>query len=211
MILDEDEHDGEPTYYWNRRTSEKPTLIDHFLEDLPADHYHRKHGYNRTRILYPIKRCKTLQEKFLSRLEGGFDLPGEIIPKLDDQHTCRHGCVYSADEESLKMMSPNLTIHTETNDKVYSIPTYGRPTQGGCTCFDQEDTNDLLLWNLGSGQFVDYLFLHNHLHRTVSSGIAMNATYNSRKSSLSGIGLKTALTYHQFVRVCTGYTKMIEL
>ena len=151
-----------------------------------------------------------MQEKFLSRLEGGFDLPGEIIPKLDDQHTCRHGCVYSADEESLKMMSPNLTIHTETNDKVYSIPTYGRPTQGGCTCFDQEDTNDLLLWNLGSGQFVDYLFLHNHLHRTVSSGIAMNATYNSRKSSLSGIGLKTSLTYHQFVRACTGYTKMIE-
>ena len=93
-ILDEDEHDGEPTYYWNRRTSEKPTLIDHFLEDLPADHYHRKHGYNRTRILYPIKRCKTLQEKFLSRLEGGFDLPGEIIPKLDDQHQGNHSCHY---------------------------------------------------------------------------------------------------------------------
>ena len=44
----------------------------------------------------------------------------------------------------------------------------------------------------------------------VPSGIAMNASYNSRKSSLNDIGVKTTLTYQQFVRACTGYVKMVE-
>ena len=38
----------------------------------------------------------------------------------------------------------------------------------------------------------------------------MNASYNSRKSSLNDIGVKTTLTYQQFVRACTGYVKMVE-
>ena len=44
----------------------------------------------------------------------------------------------------------------------------------------------------------------------VPSGIDMNASYNSRKSSLNDIGVKTTLTYQQFVRACTGYVKMVE-
>ena len=67
-----------------------------------------------------------------------------------------------------------------------------------------------ILMNYFSGQFIDYLFLHNHMHRMVKSGIAMNASYDSRKSSLSDIGVKTSLTYQQFVRACTGYAKMIQ-
>ena len=116
-----------------------------------------------------------MQQRFLYRLEGVFNLPENIIPKLNDQNTCHHGNAYIPDDEKLKMMSPNITIYTETSDKVFAIPTYGRPTHGGCTCFDQEDTHELLLWNLGSGQFIDYLFLHKHLQRMISSGIAMNA------------------------------------
>jgi hypothetical protein len=144
----------------------------------------------------------------LYRLDGVYNLPEKILPKLTNGKTSHHGNVYVEDDEKLKMMSPNLKIYTETSDKVCAIPTYGRPMQEGCT--GQEDTHELLLWNLGSGQFIDYMFLHNHLHRMVSSGIAMNATYNSRKSSLSDIGVKTSLTYQQFVRACTGYAQMIE-
>jgi hypothetical protein len=61
-----------------------------------------------------------------------------------------------------------------------------------------------------AGQFIDYMFLHSHFHRLVSSRIAMNATYNSRKSILYNIGVIISLTYQQFVRACTGYAQMIE-
>ena len=209
-ILDEEENDGEATYYWDRRTSQKPALIEHFLDNLPSNHHHKKHGYNQTKMMYPIKRCKELQRKFLYRMEGLFNLPEKIVPQMRDHETCPHGNAYLPDDEKLKMMSPNLTVYTENGDKVFAIPTYGRPTDGDCLCFDQEDTHDVLLWNLGSGQLVDYLFLHNHIHRMVKSGIAMNASYDAMKSSLSNIGVKTSLSYQQFVRACTGYVKMIE-
>jgi hypothetical protein len=81
-ILDEEENEGESTYYWDRRTSQKPALIDHFLQNLPTDQHHRKHGYNQTKIMYPIKRCPELQQRFLYRLEGVSNLPENIIPKL---------------------------------------------------------------------------------------------------------------------------------
>ena len=157
-ILDEEENDGESTYYWDRRTRPTPAVIDHFLQDLPSDQHHLKHGHNHTKMLYPIKRCPELQQKFLYRLDGVYNLPEKILPKLAIGKTCHHGNSYVEDDEKLKKMSPNITIYTETSDKVCAIPTYGRPTQGGCTCHDQEDTHELLLWNLGSGQFIDYMF-----------------------------------------------------
>ena len=208
-ILDDEENEGDATYYWNRRTCATPAAIEHFLKNLPTDQHHRKHGFNKTKIEYPIKRCPVMQQKFLHRLEGVFNLPEKIMAKWNPQSTCNHGNVYTEDDEKQTMMSPNLTIYTETSDRVFAIPTYGRPTQDRCNCFDQEDTHDLLLWNLGSGKLVDYLFLHNYFHRMVTSGMAMNACCNSRKSSLSDIGLTTSLTYQQFVRACTGYAQMI--
>ena len=106
---------------------------------------------------------------------------------------------YVQDDDQLKMMSPNITIYTEMSDRIFPIPTYGRPTEGGCKCFDQADTHDILLWNLGSGKFVDYVFIHNHFHTMISSGIAMNASFNARNLSLGKIGVKSSLTYSSFL------------
>ena len=44
----------------------------------------------------------------------------------------------------------------------------------------------------------------------VNSGIAMNATFSARESILYDLGVKSSLTYQQFVRACTGYAKMME-
>ena len=38
----------------------------------------------------------------------------------------------------------------------------------------------------------------------------MNATFNSRKTVLSDIGVKSSLSYITFVRACTGYAKIIK-
>ena len=208
-ILEEDENDDDSNYFWDRRSRRKASLIDNFLENLPIDEHHRKHGYNKTKIKYPIKRNHEMQRKFLDRLDGIFNLPEKIIPEVCEEDTCIHGHPYTSHDECLKMMSPNITIYTESHDKICKIPTFGRPTVGDCICMDQKDTNDLLLWNLGSGKHVDYLFLHNHVHRMVSSGIAMNASFNARKTSLSDIGVQSSLTYQHFVRACTGYARMI--
>ena len=157
-ILDGEGHEDEdrPSYYWEKRTREKPACVEHFLEDLPIQEHHRHHGYNRSSLEYPIKICPQLQQKFLKRLEGSYDLPDKIVPPADSHSTCTHDECYAQDDDQLKMMSPNLTIYTENSDKILPIPTYGRPTCGDCKCFDQADTHELLLWNLGKGFINNY-------------------------------------------------------
>ena len=193
-ILEENENDSDSNYYWDRRSRQKPPLVEHFLDSLPISEHHRKFGYNKTKIKYPIKRNCEMQQRFLYRLDGVFNLPDRIVPSIEENRTCTHGNSYLAGDEHLRMMSPNITIYTETSDKICSISTYGRPTDGDCICMDQRDTNELLLWNLGSGKFVDYLFLHSHFHRMVKSGIAMNATFSARESILYDLGVKSSLT-----------------
>ena len=139
-----------------------------------------------------------------------FNLPESIKPDYDENFVCHHGNQYSPDDSHLIQLSSNLTVYTETSDRIFSIPTYGRPSLGDCNCVQQADTHQHLLWNIGSGKLIDYLFLHNHFHKMVSSGIAMNATFNSRKSALSDLGVKSSLSYENLVRACTGYAKMIQ-
>lgn len=210
LLEESEQNDDDSNYYWDRRSRQKPGMIDHFLESIPLDDHHRKHGYNFTKLEYPIKRCPEIQGKFLDRLDGVFNLPESIKPDYDDKAVCMHGDGYSPHDEKLIMMSPNLTVYTETSDRIFPIPTYGRPTVGQCKCVLQADTHHLLLWNMGSGKLIDYLFLHSHFHKMVSSGIAMNATFNSRKTVLSDIGVKSSLSYSTFLRACTGYAKMIQ-
>lgn len=210
FLPNDEENDENSNYYWDRRTSKKTVLVDHFLDSMSVEDHHRKYGYNLTRFDYPIKRCPALQNKFLSRLEGNYILPESISPLYDDQLVCQHGAGYTPGDDNLLLVSPNLTIYTETSDRIHPIPTYGRPTEGNCKCVLQADTHHLLLWNMGSGKFIDYLFLHNHFHKMVSSGIAMNANFNARKTSLSNIGLHTSLSYQLFVRACNGYARMIQ-
>ena len=96
-------------------------------------------------------------------LIGFFNLPEKIQPDYDDKAVCMHGDEYSPHDEQLIMMSPNLTVYTETSDRIFPIPTYGRPTVGQCKCVHQADTHNFLLWNMGSGKLIDYLFIHSHL------------------------------------------------
>lgn len=208
-LLDEQGND-ENSYYWDKRSRKKHVLIDHFLESIPLEVHHHKHDYNLHKLEYPIKRCPEMQDKFLSRLGGVFNLPESIKPEYDDAEVCQHDEKYSADDDKLLIMSPNLTVYTESSDRIYPIPTYGRPTVGECKCILQVYTHDLLLWNMGSGKLLDYLFLHNHFHKWVSSAIAMNGSFNSRERSFSDIGVHSSLSYSVFLRACTGYARMIQ-
>ena len=109
-----------------------------------------------------------------------------------------HGAQFTSDNDKLVLISPNLTIYTKYSDKIVEVPTYGRPTLGECKCVIQADTHDLLIWNMGSGKFIDYLFIHTHIYDMVSSGIAMNASFNARTASLGDLGVKSSLSYSFF-------------
>ena len=129
-------------------------------------------------------------------------MPNQIVPTCDGHAICdNHGNNFNPDDQKLVLVSENITIYTESCDKILPIPSYARPTVEGCKCLAQADTHDHLL---------DYLYLHNHLHRTVTSGNAMNASFNARKTALSSIGLKSSLSYPIFLRACTGFAQMIR-
>ena len=53
-------------------------VINHFLSSISVEDHNRRHGYNRTKIEYPIERSIEIQNTFLERLDGVFNLP-EII------------------------------------------------------------------------------------------------------------------------------------
>ena len=105
-------------------------MVEHFLDSLPISEHHRQFGYNKSKIKYPMKRNLEMQQRFLYRLDGFFNLPDRIVPIIDENSTCIHGNSYIAGDGHLRMMSPNITIYTETSDKICSIPTYGRPADG---------------------------------------------------------------------------------
>ena len=210
ILQEGEDDDDDSSYYWDKRSTKKSNVVEHFLERKAAEDHRIKHGYNRTKFKFPIKRCPNLREKFVRRVNGSFDLPDKIIPTYDCQVHCQHDEEYSQEDDKLILISENIIVFTESCDRVFSIPSYGRPSAGNCKCVLQADTHDLLLWNVGSGQFIDYLFLHNHLQKMVISGIAMNATFNARLTSLNAIGMKSSLTYSLFLRACTGYAQMLE-
>ena len=203
------ENDDDTEYYWDRKKGGKPDVIEHFLGDIPVNTHHVKFGYNQSKIIYPLKNDKPLQKNFVERLLGTFDLPEAIKPNAEDKMYV-HGNLFVSEDSCFQLISPSITIYTETHDKIMNIPNFVRPTASDCNCVDQADTHTLLLWNLGSGKFVDYLFLHNHLLRMVSSGIAMNAAVLARQSALTNCGLDSTLSYNQFVRACTGYVHMVN-
>ena len=200
------ENDDSADHYWDKRVREKPHLIQHFLDEYPEHDRNLKFGHNHSKINYPLKYDERLQKKFEERLKGTFDLPESIVP-MSVGKKCVHGNQFNLDDSYLHLKTSTITIYTY---KTLKISYFSRPTDGECNCVDQADTHELLLWNLGSGKFVDYLFLHNHLHRMVTSGIAMNATIAARQSALKNCGVETTLTYSQFVRACTGYVQMVQ-
>ena len=129
----EDDEDQGHRYYWNRRSGPRPSLVEHFLDGQDVN-YIKKHGYNRTKFEYPIKRNRGLQEKFQRRLiSGSFDLPDSFVSPYDDTEVCeKHGNTFDPDNDKLLLLSNNITIYTESCDKILPITVYRRPTICGC-------------------------------------------------------------------------------
>ena len=108
------------------------------------------------------------------------------------------------------MKSKTLIIFTETTEKVHDIKTYSRKTIGGCKCRQQADTGYLLLWHLGNGKMVDFMFLSCYLHSMRANGTTKLGMYRARCERLNSIGVKTSLTPQDFLRAANGFVSRIE-
>ena len=174
--------DEEVDYFWKRLKTERPGQTDNF-HDKDADvDYHRRHGYNKTSFEYPIKSSSNLRDKFIKRMNGNFEISETIVPKFEVSHVCEpHGNNYVPD--NLIKVSPNIKIFTETSEFILQSECYGKPAEG-CKCILQADTHEDILWNLGSGKFICYTFLHSAIHKLVSGQLSMQFILQELQHSL---------------------------
>ena len=196
-------------YYWKRLKTERPQPCEHFLEIPSTDDHFMRHGYNLTTFEYPIKRDRNLQEKFIERFHGKFNIPEKITPIFDISIVCEHGSTFDPSDQNLKKISPNIKVFTETAEFIVETETFGRPSAGNCKCVMQADTHDFLLWNLGNGKFICLTFLLSAIHK-MTKGMAMNAMVSSRAATLSSLGIQTSLTVKDLDRSLTGFAKLMS-
>ena len=180
---------------------------DHYDEIEPIDEYVKKYGHNTSTVLYPFNMNPDSQEVWLARLQGRYDLPDNIKPLYIEGSVCSlHGNPYDPDDENLIKQTKNVMIYSETSEMVHNTQTFGRPTiDKNCRCIQEADTNNLLLWHLGKGKMVDYLFLSCFVHNMRTNGVSKSGLLSARKERLNSIGVQTTLTQQDFSRACSGF------
>lgn len=191
-------------------TSEVVPPSDHYAEIEPIDEYNKNFGYNLTPIVYPFKMDPESQESWIQRLDGHYILPEKIIPEFIEGFACKHGQTFDSNDENLLQFSSNIIIYTETSEKVYSIKTFSRKTLSGCKCKQQADTHKLLLWHIGKGKMIDYLFLSGYMHSMRSNGTPKNGLFRSRCERMNSIGVQTTLTQKDLTRATNGFISKIS-
>ena len=97
----------------------------------------------------------------MERLSGVVRLPEHLIPIYKPENKCKHNFPYNISEESLVRESKNLCLFNELGQRIFDSGVYARPSEGPCKCVQRVDGNDLMIWNLGKGRFVDYTLLHS--------------------------------------------------
>ena len=193
-----------------RRKTKRETVPLHYNihERLQPNEQFKLYGFNLEKILYPITRNNYMNVKFERRRRGQFDIPTEIVPKDVTIMDCDHGNRYNH-RKKIKTSS-NIIVYTDNQDHIFNTPSYGLKTLECTKCVMQADTTQLLLWNLGGGQFVDFLTLHNAIHK-MRKGMSVQGYFEARKETLDSIGIKSKLTYTQFRKACDGYMINIDL
>lgn len=200
-----------PEFHWEKRRTETPVPRDDYEDILELNEQYKKYGCNLTHFEYPIKRDPVLQERFVTRSKGHYDIPQSLKPQFMESLTCQHGFGFDSSDASFLQSSKNLIIYAQTQDIVLETASFARPTvpAGSCRCLQQYDGHPVLLWNLGCGRMVDYTFLHFAIHQVVN-GTPMNSIYQSRSTVFSSLGLKSGISYQDFARACSGYASMMK-
>ena len=192
------------------RSSSSPSS-GHYDEVEAQNKYNHKYGNNFNKIIYPFKMDPETQAAWTRRLDGQYDLPEEIKPEFIEGFSCtKHKSTFDPNDDKMVQNSKNIIIYTETSERIYNIVTFARKTIGGCKCRQQADTHSLLLWHVGKGKMIDYMFLSCALHNMRANGTPKNGLLRARSERLNSIGVKTSLTYQTFSRAANGFVSRLE-
>ena len=176
----------------------------------PIEKYHKLYGYNISDILYPFQRDKDLQTGWLERMNGVYSFPNQFIPVWSLSNLCKHNNIFDRDDDNLGRHSRNIVVYSHIGERLFAVDVMYRKTMANCKCIQQYDSHKYLLWHLGFGRFVDYTFLHQHLHRMRKYGVGTYAEYKSINESLESIGISSTLTYHDLHRAVCGFYRKLK-
>ena len=177
----------------------------HYQEMPPIASYHKMYGYNHSKILYPFERSRTQQQIWAKRVQGIYDFPQCFIPVWSEDFKCQHGYMFDANDENLVVESSNIIVFGTVGEQVFDVTNYGRKSVGACNCLLRYDGHPQLLWNLGSGRFINYTVLNLYLHLWKNNGLSMMAMQKSIVEMSISAGLKSSLTYDDVHRAISGF------
>ena len=80
---------------------------------LPIDKHQKLYGHNFEHITYPFKNDVNLQEKWLDRIRGNYNLPEMLIPEYIESMKCKHGSQFKSNNDNLYRESTNFLLHSE--------------------------------------------------------------------------------------------------
>ena len=162
-------------------------------------------GFNRTKIEFPLKR--NAQQKAMLDLRGdpAYTLPEALIPMSSG--TCPHGNEWS---DSLKLAAPSTVVYHEGGERKYNTKVYYRETSGTCKCQDHVDGHPYLLYNMGRGQFVDYVTLQSFVIKVATNGECAYGFHKSIKTSCQANGVEFNCSYETMLKACDGFTRLLD-
>ena len=117
--------------FWQRRRTDRPEPLDHYLEISSQEDYIRRYGHNRTSFAYPISRDEDLKVKFIRRTNGSLDLPARIMPCLEPQVCDLHQNAFSeSPNEIIKIICFLKVQKYHSGPTIFSI-SYKISSSGG--------------------------------------------------------------------------------
>ena len=122
----------------------------------------------------------------------------------------KHENIFDPDNSNLLRQSTNITVYTNIGKRVFNVEVMCRKTLFGCKCLQQFDGHPHLLWHLGYGRFVDYTWLHLHLHRMRAEGIGIYAEFKSLTEALASTGISSSLSYKNLHRAVCGFFRRLK-
>ena len=181
---------------------------DHETERIP--HYRnvdqRLFGFNKTKFEYPIFRDQQLSHLFDQYYSDQLLLPNEFIPLYDVNEQCKHAFRYK--EYETVLLYDEVIIYYQSHEKVKNIKVYGRQSEGPCSCTDQPDTHQYLLYNLGGGNFIHYSWLLD-LQHFWGNGLPTTSSGDARKTTFQALGKKTKLNDVDLDKAHIGFSHLI--
>ena len=161
---------------------------------------------NKTEVIFPPSDDPLQAQIIDKKKKGTYTLPTCFIPEYSELHQCKHGNFFDPDNESLRVVSNQITIYTISGQTTHPTRVFGRRAIGGCKCIQHYDSHREMLWNIGeNGEFICYELLNHYLIHVTDTGVTEQAFHTSISHYCSSRDEPFNLTYKAWLKALEGY------